>query len=155
MTRTLVLILTHLISVGCGAGLVYITLRGRAAALEVRSRALQMRELFVEELAARPVNPRPVSVDSKPGRHRADRVARTRLDLRRIVTADELPRRERVSLLPNATLAEAEVFLATAEAQRVQERRQFVDIMNGARRMLEVTRLSPTRMPQMHVWPIS
>lgn len=111
--RTLVLLATHLSMLAAGVGLTLITLRGRRQAVLADRRALDVRATF---LGYQPNRPR------RPGRHRAPAATAMFKTL--------LP--QRLPSLTACTLREAQAVMSTLAARRVQERREFVDLMTAA-----------------------
>lgn len=107
MLRTLVLLVTHLTMLGSGGGLALLAVRGRRQAIEARAAALDVHAMFLDDKADR-------LAGAPVGRHRAP-----------LVKSAPGP-----SLL-TASLSEATAILGTHRAQRVQERRQFVDLMTS------------------------
>ena len=116
MLRLTVLLVTHLSMLAAGIGLALITVRSRRQALDARAEALDTHEQFLDLRSER-------DHGASRGRHRARPVsALTRVDHERPV---------KTPTLVGVNLAQAEVILATQRAQRVQERRAFVDLMSS------------------------
>lgn len=124
MLRILVLLATHVTVFACGVGIALLTARARRHQADVAERIAAVHELFVSETADRRQRRlRAIAADpAAAGRHRA-RPVTPLTAVQPAVYAPPAP-----SLL-TATLAEATAMLATARAQRVQERRQFADLM--------------------------
>jgi hypothetical protein len=132
MLRTLVLLATHITMLFAGAGLALVTVRARRQATDAREAALSVRELFLTEtIEKREHRIRNEAARTESGgRHRAQPHGRARnIDpLTRVQPAVRPPRQPS---LVGASLAEAVAIIATQKAQRVQERRQFVDLMTS------------------------
>lgn len=126
MLRTIVLLVTHLTMLGAGIGLTLITLRARRQAAAAHEAALDVRELFlaetIEKRTARLRAETAVPTAASGGRHRAR-------DITPLTRIQPPPARPRLS--GSMGLDEVVAVLATHRAQRVQERRQFVDLMTG------------------------
>ncbi len=121
MLRTMILLVTHLSMLFTGAGLALITVRGRRQAVLADRAALDVRATFLETTIERQLRIRTDAATAEPGRHRAPS--------RRVLPRGTAPERPRVPSLLTATLSEASAILATQRAQRVQQRREFVDLM--------------------------
>ena len=130
MLRLIVLLATHLSMLGAGVGLTLITVRARRAALDARAEALDTPERCLELRSER-------DHGIARGRHRARPITPLTATMPRITDGQPISGAPwgRPFIVPkppslvNASLAEAEVILATQRAQRVQERRAFVDLM--------------------------
>jgi hypothetical protein len=134
MLRTLVLLATHMTMLLAGAGLALVTVRARRQATDAREAALSVRELFLTEtIEKREHRIRTEAATQSGGRHRAQPRGRARnIDpLTRVQSAAAVPRPTRQPSLLTASLAEAVAIIATQKAQRVQEQRQFVDLMSS------------------------
>ena len=114
MLRLTVLLVTHLSMLAVGVGLALIMVRGRRQALDARAEALDTHEIFLELRSER-------DHGVSRGRHRA----------RPVSALSAVMPRPSAPTLTGANLAQAEVILATQRAQRVQERRAFVDLMSS------------------------
>lgn len=141
MLRLIVLTGTHLAMFACGVAIVLLSTHSRRQSLHVRVRALQVREIFVEDLVAGRRAPHQLGIDLRSGRHRASRVST------RDGALAEHVRTPRRSLLPNATLAETVAFLGTERARRVQDHRNFEATLADARRAWLVNSGRSTRRP--------
>ena len=131
MLRIFVLLVTHLSMLGAGVGLALITVRGRRQAVLADRAALDVRELFLETTIERQLRLRDDQADpTRAGRHRASRARPITPLTATMPVAHERP--ARTPSLVHASLSEAEVILATQRAQRVQDRREFVDLMTTA-----------------------
>jgi hypothetical protein len=127
MLRTLVLLATHMTMLLAGAGLALVTVRARRQATDAREAALSVRELFLTEtIEKREHRIRAEAATQSGGRHRAQPHGRARVQ-----PAAAVPRPARQPSLLTASLAEAVAIIATQKAQRVQEQRQFVDLMSS------------------------
>jgi len=132
MLRTLVLLATHMTMLLAGVGLALVTVRARRQATDAREAALSVRELFLTEtIEKREHRIRAETAQQSGGRHRAQPRGRARnIDpLTRVQPV--VPRVARQPSLLTASLAEAVAIIATQKAQRVQEQRQFVDLMSS------------------------
>ena len=125
MLRTLVLLVTHLSMLFAGAGLVLVTVHARRQAVTADRAALDVRATFLETTIEHQVRIREHAAKPDAGRHRAPSSSR------RAQPHATTVRPKSPSLL-TATLADATAILATRRAQRVQERREFVDLMTTA-----------------------
>ena len=124
MLRTMVLLATHLTMLFAGIGLALITVRARRQATLAREVALDVRELFLTEtIEKRTARVRAEAATPSAGRHRARPVP--------ALTLIQPPTSANAPSLLTASLAEAQVILGTQRAQRVQERRQFADLMTS------------------------
>ena len=143
MLRLIVLIITHLAVFACGICITLVTLRGRAKALEFRKHLLDTHEMFLD-LRADQLVPAPLTGEAAtmPGRHRRPQGARSIVALTAVQPA--VATKPRPSLVTMG-LADAVAQLATDRARRVQEHRQFVDLMAWAKRTagVQVTRQRP------------
>lgn len=126
MLRLIVLLVTHLSMLGIGVGLALITVRARRQAVIADRAALDVRATFLETTIERQLRLRGDNSDpTKAGRHRAGH-ARSITPLTRTMPVVKAKPKS----LINASLAEATAELATQRAKRVQERREFVDLMS-------------------------
>jgi hypothetical protein len=133
MLRTLVLLATHMTMLLAGAGLALITVRARHQANEAREAALSVRELFltetIEKRTAR-IQAETARPASYRGRHHAQPHGRAR-NIDPLTRLQPAVRPAPQPSLLTANLAEATAIIAIQKAQRVQERRQFVDLMTS------------------------
>jgi hypothetical protein len=112
MLRTLILLVTHCSVFAAGAGMALLHRRAVRDMDDGNQRAEATSDLAAQHRAA---------VAAGVGRHRARPVT--------ALTAVQPAIYVAPTTLIGATLREAEVILATRRAQRVQERRAFVDVM--------------------------
>lgn len=145
MLRLFVLLITHVLVFFCGMGIYHITSSAKRRTLEFRKRLLDTHELFLDLKADRLAPERP---DHSSGRHRAHG-ARPITPLTVVQPAVPTPKRPSLATLG---LADAVAQLATDRARRVQEHRQFVDIMAWAKRTagVQVTRQRPRGRVNAH-----
>lgn len=143
MLRLIVLSSTHIAMLLCGVGITLLAMRSRRQSLRSRQRALETRELFVDDILSqrRRVHAVPVERAFEGGRHRAKP--------RRDSPSHQLVVGPRTSLLPNATLAEVTGYLVMERARRITEHRAFEAIMTEARSAWAVTSRRTTRAPQL------
>lgn len=124
MTRTLLLLVTHVSLFAAGVTFGLLHARARRGQVSAALRAAETREIFVDQLLER----RGAGVHASPSyaaRHRADPHP---------TGEHAMIAAPRASLLPNATLAEAVAHLATLNARRIQEQRVATVLLADARR---------------------
>jgi hypothetical protein len=134
MLRTLVLLATHMTMLLAGAGLALITVRAHRQAVDAREAALSVRELFLTETIERREHRVRNETAQQPadyrGRHHIQPRGRAR-NIDPLTRIQPAARPKRQPSLLTASLSEATAIIATQKAQRVQERRQFVDLMTS------------------------
>ncbi len=145
MLRLIVLFCTHIAMLGCGIGIALLATRASRRSLRTRRRALETRELFVEDILAqrRRVHALPVERAFEGGRHRATRTPSTPAPPHQLIAGP------RTSLLPNATLPELVAFNTMANARRITEHRTFEAIMAEATSTWATFSRRTTRAPRI------
>lgn len=129
MLRIIVLTLTHGIMFFAGVGITLLTTRGRRQELDARSAALDTHELFLDSKAQEiRQTPRPAAAITATGRHWARPITPlTKVQPR--VTATTTATSPAPRLHGAMSLADLIAYNVARGALRVQEQRQFVDLM--------------------------